>query len=55
MFAILAAIAFGVALILHLAGGSAAQYVTDAEIAGWLCLALHLVPWSGVTVRRPGS
>lgn len=36
MFAVLAVIAFAIAFILHLAGGSASQYVFDAElILGW--------------------
>ena len=55
MFAVLAAIGFAIALILHLIGGSAAAHVTDFEIAGLLCIALHLVfgPVIPVTVRRP--
>jgi hypothetical protein len=49
MWAVIAVIAFVVALILHLAGGSVAKYVLDAELIGFICLAIHLVwgvyPW----------
>lgn len=49
MFAVLALIAFAFALIFHLAGGNVAQYVLDAELAGFICLAAHFVwgvyPW----------
>jgi hypothetical protein len=47
MWAVLAIIAFAIALICHLAGGSVAQYVLDAELAGFICLAVHLLaPWN---------
>lgn len=47
MWAILAVIALALALVFHLAGGSVAQYVLDAELAGFICLAVHLVaPWN---------
>jgi hypothetical protein len=45
MFAILAIIAFALALVFHLAGGSVAQYVLDAELAGLICVACHLCGW----------
>ena len=51
MFAVIAIIAFALALVFHLAGGSVAQYVVTAEIAGFICVAVHLVwgvyPWRG--------
>jgi membrane protein implicated in regulation of membrane protease activity len=47
MFAVLAVIAFAIALILHLAG--VARLVLDAELIGFICLSVHLVwgvyPW----------
>ena len=49
MFAVAAVIAFILALIFHLAGGSVDQYVIDAELFGFIFLAIHLVwgvyPW----------
>jgi hypothetical protein len=49
MWAILAVLAFAIALILHLAGGTVEKYVLDAELIGFICLAIHLVwgiyPW----------
>jgi hypothetical protein len=55
MFAIVAAVLFGVGLILHLVGGSAASHVTDFELAGLLCIALHLIfgTIGAITFRRP--
>lgn len=55
MFAVLAAIAFAVALILHLVGGSAGTHVLDFELAGLLCIALHLIfgTIGAITFRRP--
>ena len=47
MWAVLAIIAFALALVFHLAGGNVAQYVEDAWLAGFVCLSVHLVwPWS---------
>jgi hypothetical protein len=47
MFAALAVLAFAIAFILHVA--HVGKYVTDAEILGWLCIAVHLIwpyrPW----------
>lgn len=50
MFAIFAAVAFGVALILHLVGHGAGSIVLTLTLAGLLLVALHLcvpvtVPW----------
>ncbi len=49
MFAVLAIVAFILALIFHIAGGSVAKYVLDAELLGFVFLAIHLVwgvyPW----------
>ena len=49
MFAVLAVIAFAVALIVHLIGGHAGL-VLDFELAGFICVAAHLafavaLPW----------
>jgi hypothetical protein len=52
MWAVLAIIAFAVALIFHLAGGSVARYVLDAELAGFTCLALHMAYPLAVPARR---
>jgi hypothetical protein len=51
VFAVLAILAFAVALIFNLAGGSVAQYVLDATLTGLICLAIHLAvnsdwPWT---------
>lgn len=53
MFAIVAAILFGVALLLVLVGGIASQTITALTLAGLFAVALHLafgypLPW-----RRP--
>lgn len=46
MWAVLATIAFILALIFHIAGGSVAQYFWDALVLGFVFLSLHLwVPW----------
>lgn len=49
MFAILAVIAFAIALILHLAGNNA-KLVVDAELIGFICIACSLAftwaPWN---------
>jgi hypothetical protein len=49
MWAVVAIIAFVIALILHLAGGQVAKYVLDAELLGFIALAIHLLwpyrPW----------
>lgn len=46
MFAILAVVAFALALLLHLIG-HASTYVTDAVLAGLLLVALHLATGAG--------
>ncbi len=50
MLAVFAAVAFGVALLLHLIGHGAGSLVTTLTLAGLLLTALHLcvpvtVPW----------
>jgi hypothetical protein len=51
LFAVLAIIAFGFALLLHLVGGSVAAYWVTAELIGFICVACHLAglgsgfPW----------
>lgn len=50
MWAVIAIIAFAVALILHIAG--AVKYVTDLELIGFICLAIHLI-WGVYPWRRP--
>ena len=42
VFAVLAIIAFALALIFHLVGKSVATYVVTAELAGLICVACHL-------------
>jgi hypothetical protein len=54
MWVVLAIIAFVVALIFHIAGGSVTQYVLDAELIGFICLAIHLA-WPLYPWRRPVS
>jgi hypothetical protein len=49
MLAVAAVIAFAIALILHLAG--VGRLVLDAELAGLICLAAHLV-WPSTPWRR---
>jgi hypothetical protein len=51
MFAILAFIAFILALVLHLVGGGAGKYVIDFELIGFIFVAAHLawgfpLPWA---------
>jgi hypothetical protein len=57
MFAVAAAVLFAVALVLHLVGGSAGAHVTDFELAGLLCVALHLCfgTTGSLTFRRPAG
>lgn len=56
MIAILAVVAFALALILHLIGHGAAHYVTDFALGGLLLVALHLALAGPVWVlRRPGQ
>ena len=54
VFAVLAILAFAIALIFNLAGGSVAQYVLDAELAGLLCVAVHLASGSDWSWARQG-
>ena len=58
MAAIIAIIAFVVALIFHIAGGSVLRYYVDAELTGFIFLTLHLVwgyyPWRSGVARRTG-
>jgi hypothetical protein len=53
MWAVLAIIAFALALVFHIAGGSVNKFVLDAELAGLICLAVHFV-WAVYPWRRPG-
>ena len=44
--AVAAIIAFILALVFHIAGGKLSQYVTDAELAGFIFLVITLAaPW----------
>jgi hypothetical protein len=54
MFAVLAIIAFVIALIFHLAGGSVATYVLAAELIGLICVACHLAFGIGWSWARQG-
>lgn len=51
MFAVAALIAFVIAFIFHLAGGSVEKYVLDAELLGFIFLAAAMV-WGGYPWRR---
>ena len=42
MLAVVAVIAFAIALILHLVGGGAAKYILDFELLGLIFVALDL-------------
>jgi hypothetical protein len=56
-WAVLATIAFVVAFLFHLAGGSVEKYVLDAELIGLICLSAALwVPgvWAAAPWRRSG-
>jgi hypothetical protein len=53
MWAVVAVILFAVALLLHVVGGSATQYVLDFEIGGFIALALHMVWGIAIPWRRP--
>ena len=53
-FAGLAILAFAIALIFHLAGGSVATYVITAELAGLICVAVHLAVNSDWSWARQG-
>jgi len=53
MFAVLAVIAFAVALILHLIGHGTAAIVTDLVLAGFILVSLHLaLGWAPPWARR---
>ena len=52
MFAVIAVVAFAVALILHLTGGHAAL-VLDFTLAGLVCVAVHLAFAVAVPWKRP--
>jgi len=57
MFAILAALGFAIALILHLLAGPYGSLVTSFALGGLLCVALHLATGAAVPVairRRDG-
>lgn len=57
MFAILAVVAFAIALILHLLAGPYGSLVTTFMLAGLICVALHLATGAAVPVairRRDG-
>jgi hypothetical protein len=49
VWAVLAIVAFIVALVFHVAAGKVARYVLDAELLGFIFLCLHLCwdvrPW----------
>ena len=56
VFAVLAVIAFALALALHLIGHGTAAIVTDLLYGGFLCVALHLATgytWAVHRVQRP--
>jgi hypothetical protein len=53
MWAIVAVILFALALLLHVIGGHAAQYVTDFALGGLIALALHMVWGVAIPWRRP--
>ena len=53
MWAVIAAIAFALALILHLVGHGAAKYVEDFWLAGLIFISLHLAfGWNVLWGRR---
>jgi hypothetical protein len=52
VWALVAALAFALALILHIIGHSAAKLVLDFELIGFLCVALHLAFGGGLWMRR---
>jgi hypothetical protein len=52
VLAILAVIAFAIALILHLVGGGADRFVTDFTLAGLILVALHLALAGGFSWPR---
>lgn len=52
MFAIVAAILFGVALLLDLLD-TAGEFVSALTLGGLLCVALALIFPGGITIRRP--
>ena len=54
MFAILAVLAFALALILHLLTGPYASLAVTFELGGLLCVALHLLCGNVITIRKPG-
>jgi len=43
MWGIFAIVAFALALLLNIIAAGAAKYVTDAELAGFILLTVHLV------------
>lgn len=50
MAAVFAVVAFAIALILHLVGHGAGEFILDFELAGFILVALHMafgwgVPW----------
>ena len=56
IFAVLAVLAFAIALILNVVGGHAGKYVLDFELAGLILFAAHFVwggwrPWDRERVR----
>ena len=54
VFAVLAGLAFAIALIFNLASGSVARFVLDAELAGLICVAVHLAVHSDWAWARQG-
>jgi hypothetical protein len=45
LWAVIAAVCFTLALILHLVGGGAGKYVIDFELAGLILVAVSLACW----------
>ena len=52
MWAVLAVVAFLLALVFHIAGGNVTQYVLDAALLGAAFTALHMA-WNYTPWRKP--
>ena len=52
IFAFLAAVAFALAILLHLIGHGAGHYVPITVLVGLLCVALHLCAFGDALVTR---
>lgn len=55
MAAVFALVAFVIALVLNIAGGSVAKYVLDAELIGLALVALALIVPGWWGLRGPGQ